>query len=612
MGAVRKSIISFGRSTKILLLYHRYAIFAAIIVACIAGLPQVIARDALGSADKGIPYLVNDSEGEYLARIHELFDGHWSVSSPVLYEYKDSIALMPPVGEFIFYALPAMLTGASLSTVVFLSRFLYPALLFLFAYLFILSLLNKDDKGARFSAIAVALLITIGYDSTNFRSLISYIMNGVAGPVDLLWNRLVNPITGAMLLFAFLWLLSRIVKERSDWLIAGISGLVLAAMSGYIFSFALGLSVPVLIGFYFIWRKEWNMTLRIYAPVAIALALNATYFVGVFLAMRGAAPLSDPLKSGMYLTHEPMLNVISLATLGVVALCLVIFFGKSDLGEREKRWWFLALATAAASVFVYYQQVITGRTVAPQHFVQYTKPLAMAIGIVLLHNIVRERAKNLWRVAIAAIFIVVAISGWRILSAVRYSLPQYANLQSFSGVFDYLNKNAPRDCVVYVSSDYGNEINRFIPAFTGCNVYHSYYIYNGVPADRITHNYLVNLRLRDVKLNNVEKHFKDSDIWARAYFFRDYGDMFCCGDRWLKKIGDGDAIARWFALVEKDVEKKYSEYLKGNLYSQLTRYRLDYFVVDTEKQPQVDEKRYPFLSLKGMFGRFAVYAMMKP
>ncbi len=592
--------------------YHRYAIFMALIAGCIAGLPQVIAREALGSADLGIPYLVHDSEGEYLSRINEILDGHPSVSSPVLYEYKNSIALMPPSGELLFYVLPMKLTGLSLSAIIFLSRFFYPAFLFFLVYLLIFSLLNRRDAGAKISAIAGSFLIVIGYNLVDYRGFISYLIRGGNWQETLVWDRLVNPITGAILLFAFLWLFLRAVNKKDRYLSLVISALILAVMSGYIFSLALGLTISVLVGVYFAWRRNWPLFVRALIPAVTMLVFNAAYFSSVFLAMGGGFLASDPRKSGMFLTHVPTLNMISIITLAAVLLFLAVYFRQDKAGEEEKRWWWFSLATVLASVIVYSQQIITGRTVSPQHFVQFTTPLNIAVAVVFLHNIMRFRVKILWWVMISLIFIISAISGWRLLSAVPSVIPQYADLQSFAGVINYLNANAPPDCVVYVSSDYGNEINRFIPGLTSCNVYHSFYIYNGVPADRVMHNFLVNLRLRGIAPAAVDKHLDANRFWAQAYFFRDWNDMFCCRDKWLAKIGNKKEIDQWFVSVKKDIERQYVEDLSQDLYDELIRYRLDYFVVDVTKQPQINKKNFPFLAFRGLFGRFAVYAMIKP
>ncbi len=610
MGAI-KNIFKLARlNVKFFIIEHWFALLVMVAVAGIGGLPQIIARNALGPADRGIPFLINTDEGYYLGRIHEILDGHTSVSSPELYEYKDSIILTPAMGELLFYILPMKLTSLSLSNIVFLSRFILPALLFFFAYLFILSLSTRYDFWARLSAIVGALLIVIGYDAVDYRNFISNILHRTPDLTGLLWNRLVNPITGGVMLFVFLWLLSLIVKRKGRWPAIIISGLVLSTMSGYIFSFALGLTIPVFVGLYFVWRKNWPMVLRVYIPVAMALAVNIFYFVSVFLAMSGGVPLSDPRKAGMFFTHMPLINLISLISLIGVILCFILYFRKDTALEPEKRWWFFSLAVIVACELVYNQQIITGRTVYPQHFVQYTTPLCMAIGVVFLHNIIRPRLKNLWRVVVIFILIISVLFGWRTLGSVQATIPKYTELQSFSGVFDYLNANASKDCVVYVSSDYNNEINRFINALTSCNVYHSFYVYSGVPAERIMHNFLVDLRLRGIKPEDLDKYLNENSLYVRGYFFRDWRDMFG-EEKWLRTIGDWEETKIWLASVDKDIEKRYIEYLKGNLYSELTRYRLDYFVVDTEKQPQVNDKNFPFLSLRGKFGQFVVYAIIK-
>lgn len=594
---------------------HRYAIFTAIIVACIAGLPQLIVRDALGSADQGVPFLVNDSEGEYLSRIREILDGHLGVASPILYEYKDSVTLIPPTGELLLYALPVKLSGISLPTYITISRFLFPAVLFLLAYFFILSLLTRNDEGAQLSATAGALLVAIGYDITNYRNLASIILHGSTSVSGLMWTRLVNPITGGMLLFAFLILLFRIVSERGGLRTILTASLTLSVMAGYVFSLTYALAIPVLVALYFVWQKNWRMAMRVLAPVLCAIIAIATYAGVIFMRRADGAFMGDPQKAGIFFTHEPLVNLISLATLAGVLLCFALFFRRDASGEPQKRWWFILLAVAVASVLVYCQQIVTGMTVWPQHYAQYTKIMSLVVVAVLLHNILRSRAVRVWQCSTATLIVLALLLGWRSFGAASSNaIPKYTDLQSFSGVMQYLNAHAPKDCVVYVSPAYPSEINRFIPGFTSCNAYHTFYIYSGVPAERIMHNYLVSLRLQGVALRDVREHvLGDRNIYfvTKSYFFRDWNDIFCCRDRWLGSIGDKREIDEWYNALEKDIEKRYAEYLKGDLYAQLTKYRIDYIVVDTTLQPQVNDKRYPFLSFEGRFDRFVVYTMIR-
>lgn len=597
---------------------HWYALFVAVVVACIAGLPQIIDRFALGPDYHGIPYLVNDSEGEYMSRVHEVLDGHISLASPMLYEYKDSVALMPATGEILFYALPVKLTGLSLATVVTISKFVYPAILFFFTYLFILSLLNKTDRGAKLSAIAGALLIVIGYDAHDYRSFVSTILHGAPGSPGLLWNRLVNPITGAILLFAFLWLAARMIREKGTWRTTILTGFVAAAMSGYIFSFALAMSIGALLVVYFIWQKNWRIATRYCLALAIAIAANGVYLTSILFALRGALPLANPQKVGLFYTHVPLLNMISLLTLAVAAGCFAIFFRRDTGNEYQKRWWFFVLAVVSCCIIVYNQQLITGRTIWPQHFVQYTIPLAMAVAVILLHNIFRSHMRLLWLGGTACVALVAVLFGWRgFEAATQNAIPFYAEEQQFAGVSEYLNAHAAKDCVVYVGAAYLSPLNRFLPGLTSCNDYHTYYLYSGVPSERIRDNYLLNLRLRNIKPTDVKKHFYADPFFTTSYFFRNWSDVLCnnlsgCGEPWLEKITDKEEIDRWFAGVEKEVEQKYTEYLKGDLYAQLTKYRVDYFVVDTRQQPQVNDSKYHFLSYRAAAGPYIIYALIKP
>jgi hypothetical protein len=319
----------------------------------------------------------------------------------------------------------------------------------------------------------------------------------------------------------------------------------------------------------------------------------------------------------MLFTHLPMFNVITYWTLALVVLFFVAYFKKDTTDERAKRWWSFSLVLVLACVVAYSQQIITGRTVWPQHFVQYTKPLAVAVLIIFFHNLIRPRATNLWRAGVVLALAVSALFGWRILTTVGYTIPQYKYTQSLEPVFDYINTHGPKDCVVYVHSDsadpFDQLMNRFLPALTWCNDYHTFYLYNGVPADRIMHNYLVEMRLNGVKLKDVAAYYNKERFYTTSYFFRDWSDILCCqSEPWLTKFADKAEIDRWYIATEKVVEQKYANFLKKDLYSELTQYSPDYFVTDISRHPGINAKNYPFLSLKGKFGNFAVYAVVNP
>lgn len=607
---MKNILLNFYNITLDFLYEHRQALFVMILVGFIAGFPQVIARKALGPSYQGIPYLIHDSEAEYMNRIQDIIDGYTNVSSPVFFEYKDSISFMPPTGEYLFYIFPMKFFGLSISNIIFYSRFIHPAILFILVYYLLFSLLNRQDTIAKISAISGALLVTVGYDVSDYKSFINYLLHGEFISSGFLWDRLVNPITGALLLFLLLILLNRITSKDKKNISTFLASLTLSCMIGYIFSFAMGFGIALLLSAVYFYKKEFNIAGRLLVVPVSATLINLIYFYEVFSTMSGRVSLSDPRKNGLFYTHEPLLNLISIATLLFIIVCF-LFFYKKDTYSKDKSWWLFGSVIVASCVLVYNQQIITGRAVWPQHFVQYTIPLCILIGTVYLHNIFRFRAKFLLATAIVLMLILSAVSAYRIINSANYTLPNYLELQSFSGVIDYLNQNAGKDCVVYVVSKYDSDINRFIPGLTSCNVYHSFNIYGGVPEDRVMHNLIVDLRIKGIKKQDINEHFSDNFVYMRKYFFRDWNDLYYLPDKWLKRVGDKEEIDHYFDTMESKIEDEYAQSLTNSLYSDLSKYRLDYFVVDKELQPEFSKNKYPFLLLEKDLGRYVIYRFVK-
>ncbi len=595
---------------------HGLALLVGVVVALVAGMPQVVARHTIGEAYRGVPYLINDSEGEYLSRVQEVLDGHLSVASPTLYEYKNSVALIPPYSEILFYALPKVVLGISLEATIFMSKFILPALLYIFIYLFALACLNRNDIPAQVAAISAGLLVVLGYDAYDYRNFLASVLHGTHDPAGLLWNRLVNPIAGGILLFAYLWRLAIAYMYERGWKNYIVAGILLALTPGYFFSFALGTVITAMICCALLIKRKYRVAAKMCFVQALAVLINAPYLSSALLATHTGAKYGDALKSGMLLTHTPLINLISLATLSGVILGWIVSRHVRPRDNHEP-WWDIVLAVAVGSFAIYNQQILTGRAIWPQHFVQYTSPLSMVLVVVLLHNILRDYSPRIWRTCSIILILIAALFGWRgFQSASVAVIPKFTELQRFAGVIQFLRTHAEKDCVVYVAPAYPSEINRFIPALTSCNDYHSFYIYNGIPGERVLHNYLVNLRFRGISVQNVKSHFYADPFLTTSYFFRDWNDILCnnltgCFDKWQMKFSKRDEIDRWFAATEHEVESAYTVFSANDFYSELMKYRLDYVVVDTTTPLEIQERKYSFLKPMGIIDGFAIYAVMQ-
>ena len=151
---------------------HKTALLIAAFVGVVYVAPHFLFQWSLGENYRDIPLMQTANEDEYLMRMQEILDGHPSLGSPVFFEYKNEPSLSPPVGEFL-YVLPTIVFGISPVNTLIASRFLLPALLFLLVYALMLRLTGNGLWQQKLSAIACALLIVLGYDLIDYRTVLS-------------------------------------------------------------------------------------------------------------------------------------------------------------------------------------------------------------------------------------------------------------------------------------------------------------------------------------------------------------------------------------------------------------------------------------------------------
>jgi hypothetical protein len=536
---------------------HAWGICFALLVGLIAVAPTILAPLSLGEAYRGIQYLPLNDEETYRARIHEILDGYYTVASPFLYEYKDtSPVAMLPVNEWL-YALPAFLFG--LSFVIVAGKFLLPALLFFFVYLLARRLL-KDDTSATLTAVTVGLVVVFGTDLVNYQSVIPA-LKGLAPVNPLLWTRLVNPIVGAVEIFAFLYLLARVWEGDRRFVIP--AGVVFALTVGYFFSFGIAVSILVLLFLAALWKKEYGFVRHAAYILLLSLVLDAWYWYQTLFSVSGPAGRALAERNGMSFTHMPVLNkMLLLATLFVLVSYGYVRFRHLHTGYKNV-WIFLA-ALILSSWLVFNQQIVTGREIWYYHFVQYTVPLSLIAIVVALHISWRFVTPRLWRFSMCGLLGLLLAFGLFSITSFIPRADLFAKTQQYESIVSFLNANAPRDCVVLTVD--AEEVERLIPAYTSCNTYSTSVIFAGVPEERILHNYLLRLRLSGVTANNVHAYLLAHESDIRNYFFDNWAELFGSGD---------DSFVQGKTAL---VEKAYLAFLAGNLQKELQTYRMDYLL----------------------------------
>lgn len=556
---------------------HRLALLTAVFIAFIYGLPNIFFIVSLGNEYRDIPMLQTPNEASYLARIQEAVDGHEALGSPFFFEYKDEPPLSPPTGEWL-YALPSLLFGVSPATTLVVSKFILPAILFFLVYLILLRLTGGNGLPQQLNAIAAGLLVVLGYDLVDYRTILSY-LEGTSSPGSfLLWARPVNPILGGIFLFSFLLSILTLLQNanRAKGAIAAASVFLALMFSAYFFSWGAALSVLAALAIIFFARKEYATAGKLALIVPLGAFLAAPYWYNAWRAAEHPLYENAVLRSGLFLTHYPLLNKLLLAALLVYVLVLVADFlwkQKKGIVSQIAPWHFFTLALLLGGLWAYSQQIITGRTIWPYHFVQYTIPLAMVALLALLFNIVRVWHRYLWGTLAA---LAVAASLWlgvyTQVSTYALAKPIYASMQNYAPLFDFLNERE-KDCVVFVNetSPEMSELNTLIPAFTHCNRYSSTELFALIPEERGPNGYFSLLRLRGISSSEIDEYLKTHRSEAAGYLYSNWKGLFGVKD--FPDFSDPLLPERLAAFP-----KRYREFLEKDFKTELLRYRLDYIL----------------------------------
>ncbi|MBI1974867.1 MAG: hypothetical protein HYS57_00730 [Parcubacteria group bacterium] len=574
---------------------HRFALLVAFLVGIIYIAPHLLFQWSLGDAYRGIPLMQTANEDEYLLRMQEILDGHPSLGSPVFFEYKSEPPLNPPVGEFL-YVLPTIIFGISPVNTLIASRFFLPALLFLLVYALMLRLTGDGGWQQRLNAIACGLLIVLGYDLIDYRTVLSYLQGHASPGSFLLWSRPVNPILGALFLLSFL-LLVWAVLQKTQWRKSAIisAAVFLALMFGsYFFSWGIALSALAVLILFLLARKEYKTagTLAFIAPLGALFALP--YWLAVWRAAQSPWYEASVLRSGLFLTHYPLLNKLLLVTLFFFLALLVIDFlvkRKRGIAFRPESWHWLCLSLLMGGLVAYSQQMLTGRTIWPYHFVQYTIPLSLVVGVVVLHRIVRGWSKVFWAATVSAATAASFLIGiYTQASVYATSAPSSAEIQDARPLFDWLN-SLPKDCVVLQAGngDGPGGFDNIIPAFTKCNLYDSLWVFSLLPEERIRHNYLTRLFFKGVTAETIEKYLQDNRHEARGRLYANWKGLYGVPD--FPDFSDEGLSARIDAFADD-----YRHFYGQNMTSALRKYRVDVILSSVPLTEEIT-KRLPTIKM---------------
>lgn len=578
---MRKAVKAFIKIIK----NHQLAICFAVFVGLIYLTPYIVFSVSLGDKYQGIPMLATANEDYYLARMQEIKDGHPFLGSFIFYEYKDQLPLTWPTAE-MFYAIPSLLFGIFLIKILIASKFVLPFILFLLVYFLIHKLSASAHKlSNKLNAIAGAMLVTLGYDLVNYRHVWLYLTGKVTlGGNFLTWARPVNPVMGAIFLFSFLicvWLI--IQKSRYKKSLIFLAALFLSLMiCSYFFSWGVAVSVLGILILMYLLKRNYTVVKNFLWVIFLTIIMTLPYWYMSFKASQSPWYKESVLRSGLFYTHYPLLNKLLIATIlfYLIIVILSFVFRKDKIKFNLtyiKNWHLFSLSLLLGGFWAFNQQIITGMTIWPYHFVHYTIPLSMVVIIILLYNIIKKWKPFLWALAISIIASSSLIFGILVqIESYQINFDYYAKLQPYKSVFNWLNSQE-KDSVVLVKRErYKGEynFNLLIPAFTHANIYASNIVFSLMPQERVLHNYAVYLRIKGINADNIERYIEGNMGEAVVYLFSNWKGLYG-----IKQFSDfSDPV---LGVRIENFPAHYREFMSKNFRDELDKYRIDYILSDS-------------------------------
>lgn len=544
---------------------HRYAIFTALFIGLLCIAPQIFFIAHLGAAYRGIPYMQTANEEDYLGFMKDVEGGHLLSASSQFFEYKNSYPTIPPIFA-IPYVVVSKLFHISLASTLTVGKFFLPAILFFLVYLLIYRLSGEpDDVRGKINAIAGGLLVVLGFDLQDYRTVWNFLRGQGALGYAIIWTRPMNPISGAVLIFTFLLCLWSLISQRRLYVIVLAAIALALMMSSYFFSWSASLAVMGVVGLLAFLRAKKELIKSMLGVLGLALLFSSPYWFMVWKASQLPWAAEAAARTGLLSSHAPHFNKFIIAALTVfLAISYLVFYIKKNIKSVKEiqEWWWFCAAMLLGGLLAYNQQVITGKEIWYYHYVFYTIPFGYITLVVLLWNFIKPMYPRAWLALASMVVAVTVFSGISVQISSGALFPYYANLQKYAGAFNFLEKTAPKDCVVLADED-ADALNNLINDFTHCDSYFSTQRFLVAPIDRFYHNYMTLLRFRGVKAEEIDDYLKRnlSEAQGALYYQLQYS------------LGYIDE------KLENDLKKfpgDYREFLKKDFYTELTKYKIDY------------------------------------
>lgn len=513
----------------------------------------------LGSDFKGITFNAAHDSAIYLGRINSIYKGDYkTIASIDLYEHRHDPWRMPFLGELILGTIGSSL-GIPLSYFKIILSFSLPIINFWLIY-YIAFFLGNSKSAAIISAFAA----TLGYSFFTGNPIYMYelLFKKEAG-IQLWFLRPISPQFNYILLF-FSWISIYFFLVKKTYKYAVLSGLSIGVFFyiGGIYYLTYFFAFIGLYTLLTIIRKDYPQFKKTAIILILIIILAIPFLINYFKLIS--------LSEYKYLVERLAIiygrNPIIPIGITIISI-LLIWFHYSRKTEQSV---FIILFVLSGFICLN-QQLITGKTSQPSHWQNYMVKtftiIALFPTIVLFlkeNNYLYSKGYFLKNVVIVT-FIILAI-----LQQENYYQRfknRFVEMQKLAGPFNWLKENTKREDVVL--NDPMNFITGNIPYQQDFLMYAKNYVYlpsvmdTLVSEDEVEHRYLSALRFFNYNLNEAESFFT---YWNGIAFRGMVAEISFGGS----KIPD-DYLFR--------LKNKYIEFLKEEPTELLSRYKVDYIIL---------------------------------
>lgn len=560
---------------------HKWAIILSFTASIITAVPQVYLRYDIGDAYQGVEFLGIEDEEPWLSRVREVIDGHPFINNAYLKEGKNDPYLYQPMGSIIIAYL-GKLFSLDINNTVLLSRFLFPFIVFLLIYSFILAFTKE-----KLTALATSSFLMLG-NSLFARRAIFQIFGGESPSVTFLnYTRPVNPLMTHLFFFGFLlcfWLFLNTSTQLSAWKKWrwGIVSALLLGLSFYDYFYTwtfLYAFFGVLI-IIFLFQKRWMDIKRAAAVLSGASILAIPYLVNLYQVTIWPTYAEAKLRFGMLEGHYPILGL----TVSLLLIIFLLFF--------QRKWrdrYYFALALVAAPVIVLNQQLITGKIMMIDHYHWYFHlPLAAIFSLVIFFHWVAKIKQPL---AILIIFISIFTALFIQKSSYAFNQEMIVDSQRYGSVLNWLSQNAEKEEVVFSDARAAS----FIVVYTPLNVFYHPVARQSLAAtnERLENTIFLYYRLDGLGSSQAKEIFIKDKVQIShliyGMYFREEREM---PDELL-----------WGIL------QRYQDSLSDSSFFEkmMDKYEVKYLVWDKRDYPFWQIDQYQFLKKVVEMGEFAIY-----